>query len=314
VTDPADGDRQRNIEPVPPAGPIPVISGLAVPARRKAFDALALEGRILAEKIELLFQPVHDLLRGRATTFFLTPAFCLEGSPVITGYAAFQQLARDDFPLVDRAMLAHGLKFARRLAQAGVHVTVGVPVAFETLISNEGRMFYRDSLRAAGVENRPSLVIRIDNLPVGVTASRIAELASLVRPLATQVFVHLPMADSKLSNCGLLGATGYVLKVSEGARPSLEDAAKWLARFCENQLALSCADQIGSDAELLAARRHSIRFGTGAALGPAWFRGDAAPAEVESFMRAAQRAARTEERNVYRLSTHRELKAARKFQ
>ena len=283
----------------------------AARTHRGAYDGLAIDGRLSRENVQLLFEPVHDLLRGRATTFFCTPAFCVERSPIITGYRAFQHAGGADLPYIDRAMLAHALKFSRRLAQAGVYVAAGASVSFETLISTEGRKLYQEALRAAGAPDDASLVLIASNLPSGITASRIAELVGSLRPFAKRVFAHLPNVDSSLSNCGQLGAGGFVLSMPRAARLQPDRMAAWLARFSESQLALSCIDQIGNENELDAVRRASIRFGMGPVFGPVWFRGDSPPIEVESFMRAAQRAARSENRNVYRLSAHRELRLAR---
>lgn len=306
MSNPGNHDRK------PGAGQ-PQEGSTTVPSRPKTYDELALQGRIAAENIEVLFAPVHDLVRGRANTFFLTPAFCVGGTPVISGYPAFHKLANEDFPLVDRALFAQALKFSRRLAQAGLHANVGAPVSFETLVSTSGRNFYRESLHAAGIENHPSLVLRISNLPFGVTASRIADCVTFLQPFALQIFVHLPAAQSSLSNCGLLGATGFSLTVAHEHRLPLERSTAWLAGFCENQLALSCVDGLNSEKELEVTRSASIRFGMGSALGPIVFRGDSTPLEIEAFTRNAQRAARSEGRNVVRLSTHREARQARRL-
>src|SRR5262249_49688122 len=143
------------------------------PARaiRESCSELALRGRLPSQNVELLFEPVYDLLRGRSATFFCTPAFCVEGAPVIRGYRAFQGVSQSELPYIDRAMLAHALKFARRLAQSGVYTTIGATVSFETLTWSRGREFYQEALRAAGVPDFPSIVLCINNLPLGITVS-----------------------------------------------------------------------------------------------------------------------------------------------
>jgi hypothetical protein len=279
------------------------------PAResRDTYSELALRGHLPRQNVELLFEPVHDLLRGRSTTFFCTPAFCAGGAPVIRGYKAFQGVSQSELPYIDRAMLAHAMKFARRLAQSTVYATIGVPVSFETLTWSRGREFYQEALRAAGVPDYPSIVLCINNLPRGITVSRLAELVGHLRPLAKRIFVHLTEADASLLGSGYLGANGFVLSVpTRQSQPQTERVATWFARACEAQTALSCMDQIDNSDELGVVKRASVRFGLGTVFGPTLFRGNAEPVEIESFMRAAARAAQNEARNIHRLGPRRE--------
>ncbi len=274
---------------------------------RDSYSELALRGRLPGQNVELLLEPVHDLLRGRSTTFFCTPAFCVDNAPVIRGYKAFQGVSQSELPYIDRAMLAHALKFARRLAQSGVYTTIGTPVSFETLTWSRGREFYQEALRAAGVPDYPSIVLSIGNLPLGITVSRLAELIGYLRPFAKRIFVQLPEADSSLLGSGYLGANGFVLSVpARQSQAQIERVAAWFARACEAQTALSCMDQIDNSDELGVVRRASVRFGLGSVFGPTQFRGNAEPIEIESFMRAAARAAQNEARNVHRLGLRRE--------
>jgi hypothetical protein len=268
---------------------------------RDVYSELALKGQMPNQNVELLFHPVHDLLRGRSTTFFCTPAFCVGGEPVIHGYKAFEGASPRDLPFIDRAMLAHSLKFNRRMAQAGVFTATGTYVSFETLVNARSREIYQEALRAAGVPDYPSLVLCIKDLPAGITASRIAELVAYLRPLTKRVFVHLPNAETPVLNCGYLGANGFVLSQPARQTPAqTERNAMWLARVAESQTALTTIDQIESDSELEAIHRTPVRFGMGPAFGPTLFRGSSEPIEVESFMKAAARAAQGESRGVRR--------------
>jgi hypothetical protein len=276
---------------------------------RDAFGELALRGQLPKQNVELLFEPVHDLLRGRSATFFCTPAFCVDGTPVIRGHKAFQGVSQSELPYIDRAILAHALKFARRLSQSGVYTTIGAPVSFETLTWSRGREFYQEALRAAGVPDYPSIVLCVNNLPRGITVSRLAELVGHLRPHAKRIFVHLPEADSALLGSGYVGANGFVLSVpARQPQSQTERVAAWFARACETQTALSCMDQIDNSDDLGVVKRASVRFGLGSVFGPTQFRGSAEPIEIESFMRAAARAAQNEARNIHRLGPRREAR------
>jgi hypothetical protein len=128
--------------------------------------------------------------------------------------------------------------------------------------------------------------------------------------LAKRVFVHLPNAETPVLNCGFLGANGFVLSQPGRQTPAqTERIATWLARVAETQTALTTIDQIESEGELESIRRTPVRFGMGPAFGPTLFHGASEPIEVESFMKAAQRAAQNESRSVHRFGSRRETRA-----
>jgi hypothetical protein len=278
---------------------------------RDAYAELAMRGVFPGQNVELVFRPVHDLVRGRATTFFCTPAFCVAGAPVITGYRAFEGISPRELPFLDRAILAHALKFARRLGEAGVYTAVGAPVSFESLVWSRGREIYREALRAAGVPDYPFAVLIIRDVPAGITASRLAEIVGAIRPLAKRVFVHLPEHETAALASGHLGADGFILSLPSRQTPQqTERSAQWLAKMSEAQTALSCVDQIENDSSLEIVKAAGIRFGQGAAFGSAEFKGSTVPIDVEAFMRAAQRAGQAAlSRNVHRLGQKRESRA-----
>jgi hypothetical protein len=295
------------------AAPGPVGIGrhsLHTPEPRDAYAELAMRGALPSQHVELSFAPVHDLVRGRSTTFFCMPAFCIAGAPVITGYRAFENVDKRELPYLDRAILAHALKFARRLGQAGVYTAVGVPVSFETLVASRGREIYREALRAAGVPDYPFVVLTIRDVPAGITASRLAEIVDSVRPLAKRVFVHLPDAETAPLNSGHLGADGFILSLSPRQTPAqIGRAADWLNHMCEIQTALSCIDQIESASALETVKAASIRFGQGAVFGPTEFRADSSPIEIEAFMRSAARSGGgANTRNVHRFGARKEAR------
>jgi hypothetical protein len=279
---------------------------------RDAYAEFAMRGVLPGQHVELSFTPVHDLVRGRSTTFFCMPAFCIAGAPVISSYRAFENANSRELPFLDRAILAHALKFARRLGQAGVYTGVGVPVSFETLVWSRGREIYREALRAAGVPDYPFVVLTIRDVPVGITASRLAEIVDSVRPLAKRIFVHLPDTETAALNSGHLGADGFILSLNPRQTPvQIERAARWLAHVCETQTALSCVDQIENASALEIVKAESIRFGQGAVFGPTEFRGTSTPIEVEAFMRAAARSAQgAGARNVHRFGARKEARSA----
>jgi hypothetical protein len=280
-----DLPRRELLEEPDPAGPV---------RSRDSFAELALSGKLPADNVELTFTPVKDLRRGRITTFFCVPALCVAHTPVITGYQAFEGLDAGEMPAIDRAILAHALKFARRLANENVYASIGTPISFETLVSTRGRATYQEAMRAAGVMECAQIFAVIRNIPSGVTASRLADIVACVRPLVRHIFVQLPDTQVPILSCASLGASGFSLRLSGGSEPQLvEQMAGWLGRVCETQSALSCIEGIDDTAALSTIAKAGTRYGAGLALGSKSFRGDAHSLDVETFMRSAARAART---------------------
>ena len=296
--------------PSPPAIPVEATKSNTAAGSRDRFSELAMRGVLTGQNVELIFKPVHDLVRGRSTTLFCTPAFCVAGSPVITGYRAFEGVNEDEWPVVDRAILAHALKFARRLGQAGVYVAVGAPINFQTLVRARGREMYCEALRAAGVPEYPFVVLMIHEVPLGTTASKLAEIVGALRPLSKRLFVKLPNIDTALLSSGHLSADGFILSLPAQQRPTQVAAADWLAKMCETQTALSCIDQIENEGSLEIVRAAAIRFGQGTAFGSTEFRGDAVPIDVEAFLRnAARGAGGASHRDVQRLGLHKGVRS-----
>jgi hypothetical protein len=265
------------------------------PQDRDAFAQLATHGKLRGQNVELRFVPIHDLQRHRLTTFFCSPVFCVQDQPIIYGYRAFQGIGPRELPFVDRSILAHAVKFARRLAGAGTVAAIGTSVNFETLAWEKGRELYQRALRAAGVADYPFLVLNIENIPEGTQPTRLGEIIAAVRPYVKRIFVHLPDAETSLQHCGHLGVAGLTLSLPP--RPTRVVAmgmAKALLRECEAQGAHSCIDHVDDNATLELMTLAGVRFGAGSAFGDREFHGDADPADVEAYMAEASRSSESE--------------------
>jgi hypothetical protein len=276
----------------PVADEIPNMS----PEKRVALVQLAAHGRFPEQNVELSFVPVHDLRHPRVSAFFCSPVSGAQVPSRIYGYRAFQGISRQEWPLVDRAILAYAIKFARKLTAGGIVAAIGTCVNFETLAWSQGRKIYCQALRAIGAGDFPFLILKIEDVPAGTLPGRIAEIVSSVRPLVKRVFVHLPDCDIPTHQCGHLGVTGFVLSLPPRPSPATASGiSNWLMRTCEIQVALSCVDHIDGDATLERVRQAGIRFGAGHVFGGQEFRGDADPLVVEAFMDDVIRAAPKEQ-------------------
>lgn len=260
----------------------------AVPQDRDMFAQLATHGSLPGHNVELRFVPIHDLQRHRVTTFFCKPAFCVQNAPIVEGYKALEGIGVRDLPFVDRAILAHAVKFARRLAASGTVAAIGTSVHFETLAWSKGREIYQHALRAAGVADYPFLVLNIEEIPTGVAAARLAEVVAAVRPYLKRIFLHLPDTETSVQHCGHLGIAGLTLSLPpRPTRVVAMGTAKWLMRECDAQTAHSCVEDIDSEMAQEIMTLAGIRFGAGAALGSQEFHGDARPADIEAYLAEA---------------------------
>lgn len=273
-------------------GPRDITPDIAVlPSQdRDAFAQLATQGRLPGQNVELHFIPIHDLKRHRVTTFFCTPVFCVQDAPIIYGYRAFQNVGVRELPYIDRAILAHAVKFARRLAAAGTVAAIGTSVHYETLAWSKGREMYQHALRAAGVADYPFLILNIEDLPDGVAPGKLAEVVASVRSHVKRIFVRLPNTETSVLHCGQLGVSGLTMTLPpRSTRVAAMGTAKWLLRECEAQNAHSCIDGIDSESSRELMSLAGIHFGAGTAFDTREFRGDAQPADVEAYMAEASR-------------------------
>jgi hypothetical protein len=255
---------------------------------RDKFAQLATHGRLPGHNVELRFVPIHDLQRHRVTTFFCTPAFSVEAAPIVHGYKALEGVGVREMPFIDRAILAHAVKFARRLAAAGTVAAVGTSVHFETLAWSKGREIYQHALRAAGVSDYPFLVLNIEEIPTSVSAARLAEVVAAVRPYLKRIFLHLPDTETSVQHCGHLGVSGLTLSLPpRPTRVVAMGTAKWLMRECDAQTAHSCVKEIDSETAQEIMTLAGIRFGAGTALESREFHGDAHPADIEAYLTEA---------------------------
>ena len=262
---------------------------------RDAFAQLATQGRLPGQNVELHFVPIHDLKRHRVTTFFCTPVFCVQDAPILYGYRAFQNVGVRELPYIDRAILAHAVKFARRLAAAGTVAAIGTSVHFETLAWSKGRELYQHALRAAGVADYPFLILNIEDVPDGVASGKLAEVVASVRPHVKRIFLRVPNTETSILHCGHLNVAGLTMTLPPRAtRVMAMGTAKWLLRECEAQGAHSCVDGIDSEASRELMMLAGVHFGAGTAFGTQEFRGDAQPGDVEAYMAEASRTAANE--------------------
>lgn len=251
------------------------------PSATERLEQLARDGVDVEQGVELTFFPVHDLRRAAVSALFCAPTFA--GAEF--GHAAFRDIGASELPYIDRAILQHGLSFAQRLAEAGIVVAVGVPVSFETLAWSKSRQIFQGALRAANLSQNPQLILKIEDIPPGTPAERIAQLMSGLRAFVRHIFIHLPDNHVELVMAGRMGASGLVKSLQRrAALPEVLADSKWLSRAAHAQGAMSCIDHVESDEALAVVRSADIRFAVGHVFGAETLRGTAPMDEVRDVL------------------------------
>ena len=218
------------------------------------------EAPAVSEGIQFAFTPIEDFRTGRISSLFCTP-FRRNAFGTTYGYRALSESLKSD-PSFDLSALEHALALTRRLIQSGLYAAVGTSVGYETLSRPRWREAYQQKLRDEQAMGNPLLLLKVDAVPVGITASRLADIVHCLRPFAKRVFVHLPQRTMPLSQTGLLGATGFVFSLSNGLADSqVTEETNRLIRFCMSQGALSSVDNIETLAQWDLVRAAGARFG-----------------------------------------------------
>lgn len=234
-----------------------------------------------SDSVQFAFAPVEDFRSGRTSSLFCTP-FRKSAFGTAYGYRALADSLKES-PAFDLSALDHALSLSRRLIQSGLYAAAGAPVGYETLARPRWREAYQRRLREARAIENPLLLLKIDAIPVGITASRLADIIHCLKPFAKRVFVHLPERTMPLSQMGLLGAAGFVFSLNRGLPDNqvTEETAR-LIRFSFSQGAVSSIDGIETRTQWDLVRDAGARFG-------AWAPSESNALDAEAHLAALAR-------------------------
>jgi hypothetical protein len=231
-----------------------------IPAAAKADESLLLMRFTQGRDLKSGFLPMLNLQR-EAPSIYMCGAVSKRGGQTVFGTSVFRDCDPKDRPALDVAMLEYGLGFARQIVPTKYAAAVCCGVSFETLAWSRGRQLYLQALRAAGMAANPFFIIKIEDVPLGTTSARLAELVAMVRPLVRRVFVQLPDCEIGLMQSGHIGAAGLCITLPPNASPpTIVRLANQLRRAAMVQQALSCVDGMEGGQALPLLRALGIRF------------------------------------------------------
>jgi hypothetical protein len=127
------------------------------------------------------FEPLWDAPNQAVTTYICAP------KAIICADAQEAQLQPDDLnprerSMVEMAGLMKGVGYLSKFIEAGDRFLLCMPFSFETLSSPYGRMEFVRTCRGMPIAYRQYLMFFLADVPLGVTQSRLSELALVLKP------------------------------------------------------------------------------------------------------------------------------------
>lgn len=206
-----------------------------------AFDALDWNSVQIAggpsgwlRDIGIQYRPMWDTKRRAVSTFLAIPTCRLAGQAEVT--AGRQNVLPDGNPAaqvqLDGFMLQEAGGHLASTLQEGARALVSVQVGFETLASAASRMEYMRHWPQLSEETRKHLILEVIGLPEGIAASRLFELAGMIKRQCRAVIAQVPPGYQAF---GLLRDSGIsVAGIEIVGRPADETALVGrLQRFAE---------------------------------------------------------------------------------
>jgi hypothetical protein len=145
-------------------------------------------------------------------------------------------------PSIDLSVLEFSLALRGARPQTEFGGIIAACVGYETLAWSRSRQLYQEALRAARRLGDSDFIIKIDDVPVGTPASRLADMITSLRPFVKRVFVQLPHWDSTLLHSGRIGLSGLCVRLAPRmTAPDLTRLASWLQRTALVQQTFACA-------------------------------------------------------------------------
>jgi hypothetical protein len=251
--------------PAAAASAAPVPARLVRPSQLEMIEAdplarLAQGGVPGYDGLSTGFVPLINL-RSDIASLYLCGAVRRHEGKNLFGATALAGTAPQDRASLDEAMLEYSLGFARAMPPTKSAVAIIAPVNFETLAWSRGRQLYQKALRAADAVHNPFLLVKIEGVPSGTPAARLAEVVAMVRPFVRHVFLELPAWNPALLRGGLMGVSGFMTPL-----PPSDDLAvsgrtmAGLVQLATGQQAVACVTGIEGVNQLALARSAGVRF------------------------------------------------------
>jgi hypothetical protein len=168
--------------------------------------------------IEHQFEPIWDARHEVVSTYLCTPG-AVASSETPDEPVPFSDLTASERTTVELSCLKTGVGHLSRHLESGDRFLLGVSISFETLCTPSGRMEFGGTCRGLPEIYRPYIMFLLTDIPLGVTQSRMADLAMIVRPFG-HVVATVPSGCRNFSAYEGNGFSAIALDMArEGAEP-----------------------------------------------------------------------------------------------
>ncbi|MEI9888099.1 MAG: hypothetical protein WDN08_16690 [Rhizomicrobium sp.] len=132
------------------------------------------------------FEPVWDAKNEVISTYLCTPE-SIESCDAPGEKIKFSDLTQSERATAELSCLKTGVGQLSRSLESGDRFLLGVPISFETLCTPNGRTEFSRTCRGLPAIYRPYIMFLLVDLPVGVTQSRMTDLAMIIRPFGNVI-------------------------------------------------------------------------------------------------------------------------------
>jgi hypothetical protein len=247
--------------------PVIAISGPVqaptMPVLQTIEDTRAAVGRL---GLKLALFPVWELRKNSSNMLFLFPWSNL-GRTQIVGRRALEGVTESLIADTEIMLLNAAAACAMRIREAEKVCAIGVGVSYATLSAFHTRIRYVTALQKIRVPQASPILLRIEQIPAGTPASRIAELLAMIRFPNLRLVLEFQTLSTMPDLDVLVGAAGYGGPIPPGASAELAlSLSERLVQRASAQKGFAFVDRLDSAGHTSAAYSAGVRFGTGAGL------------------------------------------------
>ena len=182
--------------------------------------------------------PMVNLRHEGPPIYLCGPTSLRDGRPLF-GADALRYCHQQYRPSIDIAMLEFSLRLAS--SRAPGRFAIATMVSYETLAWSRSRQMYQDAFHGRNAADNSNIVLMIDDVPNGIPASRMAEIAAFLKPVARRIFAQLPDRDCNLAGSCSVGLSGLCAALpSRMTAPQTAQIAGRLKQAAAVQHAVSC--------------------------------------------------------------------------
>jgi hypothetical protein len=236
--------------------------------RRELLELFHLHFNAPTENERFVFSPRWDSSKEAITSFGCESAADALNSSVMIPTAKGLSTAIAQCKL-DITALAIATRGARHLLARGDVAVITAGLHVETLSWVKTRQAYIHVLGKIHPQYLMLLAPGLTGLIAGSNSTSIAQWIAELRRYVRHSFIHLPNVDFDFSRDGVLGVTGFALRLNSSGRAaasslaSLDTLATKLKRICTIQSAVAGVMNVASLDELLLLKSRGVRFISG---------------------------------------------------